>query len=58
MFYTCRIFSKLHAKSYKDLKSAEMTTSKYVCGKITETRLVQRNPENLGKKKKKICIRK
>ena len=31
-----------------------MTTSKYVCGKITETRLVQRNPENLEKKKRYV----
>ena len=45
-----------NAKSEKDLKSAEMTTSKYVCGKISETHLVQRKSKIL-KKKKYICIR-
>ena len=30
MFYTNRIFSQLHVKSQKDLKSAEMTISVYM----------------------------
>ena len=52
MFYANRIFSQLHAKSEKYLKSAEMTTNKCVAhGKFTETILVQRNSEYLEKKK-------
>ena len=54
MFYTNRIFSLLHAKSEKVIKSAELTTDKCVNGKVTETNLVHRNSENLKKKKKKI----
>ena len=34
MLYTNRIFSKLNAKSEKDLKNAEMTTNNYVYGKV------------------------
>ena len=36
-------------KIQKDLKSAEMTTNKYVFGKVTETHHVQRNSESLKK---------
>ena len=51
MFYTNRIFPKLHTKCEKDLKSAEMTTNKCVVhGKVTETNLVQKNSEYLGGK--------
>ena len=42
IFYANRIFSKLHAKSEKDLKSAEMT-NKCLYVKVIETNLVQRN---------------
>ena len=51
MFYTNRIFSKLHTKCEKDLKSAERTTNKCVVhGKVTETNLVKKNSEYLGGK--------
>ena len=40
-------------KVRKTKKNAEMTTNKCVHGKITKTNLVQRNLENLGKRKKK-----
>ena len=52
MFYTNRIFSKLHTKCEKDLKSAEMTTNKCVVhGKVTETNLVKKKTQNiLGEK--------
>ena len=51
MFNTNRIFSELHEKSENDLKRAEMTTYSCVNGKVTETNLVHRNSENLGKEK-------
>ena len=53
IFYANRIFSKLHAKSEKDLKSAEMT-NKCLYVKVIETNLVQRNS---GKYLKKNCYK-
>ena len=40
-------------KVRKVKKSAEMTTNECVYGKVIETHFVQRNSENLEKKKKK-----
>ena len=40
-----------HAEKEKDFKRAEITTSKFVYGKVTYTNLVQRNSENLERKK-------
>ena len=52
MLYVNRIFSLLHAKRQKDLKSAEMTTNKCVVHcKVTETNIVQGNSEYLRKNK-------
>ena len=59
MFYTNRIFSQLHAKREKDLKSAEMTTNKCLYGKVVETNLVQRNSEIRNAQKYRIlkCVK-
>ena len=39
-------------KIQKGLKSAEMTTNKYLYGKVTETHHVQRDSESLEKKRR------
>ena len=58
MFYTNRIFSKLHTKCEKDLKSAEMTTNKCVVhGKVTETNLVKKKLGIYWGKKSKELIK-